>query len=285
MGGELRRIDPSRESGLHELGNPGNEPNSFTFQLKYARKQTEDILLNLESLVKNTIDKAPVRVGKFCLDRSTNCPDLTHEEVKWERAMYRKWGPEGPDDYVPFCKRIQSYQYPLSAHSVVSEPSPNNTCWGKIDLLGIGADFLPVPNELKKRKTRDSPLRMLVEVAAYGFAIQKVWPHLKEQWGQDLAWCEAPPTRFAATLDRVTLIGVAPEEYWMRCLGLVPGTKEGQFPPEAWPPFWELVDALSKWFDIHFVAVEGSWDDRDGGRPTITGARVLDLRDRSASKA
>jgi hypothetical protein len=196
MRGEVRRIDSSKESGLHELGNSGNESDSFKFQLKFARVQAEDILLNLESLVKNTIDKAPMREREFCLDRFTN-PVLKHEEDCWERAMYRKWGPTGSDEYVPVCKRIQAYQYPLPAHSIVSKHSPNNTCWGEIDLLGIGADFLPVPNELKKRKTGDSPLRMLVEVAAYGFAIQKVWPHLKEHWGQALAWCEAPPTRFS----------------------------------------------------------------------------------------
>jgi hypothetical protein len=270
MRGEIRKIDLGRESGLHELGNPGSEPDSFRFQLQYAKAQIEDILLNLESLVKNTIDKAPVRERNFCLDRLTK-PDLTHEEDQWERAMYSKWGPTGSDEYVPVCKHIQAYQYPLRAHTSVSKQSPNNKCWGEIDLLGIGADFLPVPNELK-RETSDSPLRMLVEVAAYGFAIQKVWPHLKEHWRQALAWC-APPTQFPATLDRVTLIAVAPETYWVRSLGQLTGTKKGRFPPEAWPPFWELVDALTKWFDIHFVAVAGSY----GTELTITGARIINL--------
>jgi hypothetical protein len=35
---------------------------------------------------------------------------------------------------------------------------------------------------------------------------------------------------------------------------LLSETKEGQFPPQAWTPFWKLVDALGKWFDIHFTA-------------------------------
>jgi hypothetical protein len=229
-----------------------------------------------EFLVENTIAKAPMRERDFRLGRETN-PTLTDEEDYLERAMFRKWGPSSSDEYVPVCKRIQTYQYPLAAHTTVLKPFPNNTYWGKIDLLGIGADFLPVANELKKRKTNDSPLRMLVQVAAYGYAIQKVWPNLKEHWGEALTGFEGSPTRFPATLDRVTLVGVAPEEYWNRCLGRLRGTQEGRFPPKAWPLFWELVDALTERFDIHFVAIGARWD--GVMVESITDARVLDLRD------
>jgi hypothetical protein len=185
--------------------------------------------------------------------------------------MYEKWGPlKGPGEFVPICKRIQTYQYPLQA-------TRKDRRWGKIDLLGIGTDFLPVPNELKKRKTNDSPLRMLVELAAYGFAIQKVWPNLREHWAEALCWYEGSPSNFPEKLDRVTLVCVAPEEYWCRCLGR-PGTDPGAFPSEAWPLFWELVDKFKvKGFNIHFVAVEGSWDDTKES-PRITGARELDLQ-------
>jgi hypothetical protein len=146
----------------------------FSFQLQFARRQIEDILSNLDSLVQNTIDKAPDRRKDFCLTRTSE-PHFTHEEDKWERAMYRKWGPGSAEEYVPVCKGIQAYQCPLRA-------SRKDRCWGPIDLLGIGTDLLPVPNELKKRRTGDSPLRMLVEVAAYGFAIRKAWPKLREEW-------------------------------------------------------------------------------------------------------
>jgi hypothetical protein len=225
----------------------------------------EDILLNLDNLVQNTIDKAPDRKEGFRLDRATD-PRLTHEEDKWERAMYRKWGPGGSGEYVPVCKRIQAYQCPIRA-------SRKDRCWGSIDLLGIGSDLLPVPNELKKRSTNESPLRMLVEVAAYGFAIREAWPRLKGEWYNAIG---ASSSLFPTSLDRVTLIGVAPEEYWSRCLGRLPKTKAGAFPAEAWPTFWELVGALRRCFDIHFVAVDGSWNDK--GLPTIMGARVLDFQ-------
>jgi hypothetical protein len=143
-----------------------------------------------------------------------------------------------------------------------------------------------VPNELKRREPKESPLRMLVEAAAYGFAIRKVWPTLKDHWVEAVRWFEASPLQFPATLDTVTLVGVAPKEYWRQCLSrtkagafppeALPSSKAGAFPPEAWPPFWELVDALGKWFKIHFVAVEGKWDDTKG--PEIIGAQVLELR-------
>jgi hypothetical protein len=200
-------------------------------------------------------------------------PELTHEEDKWERAMYKKWGPAGSDQFVPVCKRIQTYQYPLQ------ERGKESRYWGKIDLLGIGADFLPVPIELKKRDAVESPLRMLVEVVAYGFAIRKVWPRLKDHWDKAVRWFGVSPSQLPEKLDRVTLICVAPDEYWRRCLGLLAGTKRGAFPSQAWPPFWKLVDAFGRWFDIHFVALDGSWDTDDmAGLPTITGARILDLR-------
>ena len=265
---KVSKIDP--KLGLHELGNPGAE-GSFRFQLRYAKQQIADVLENLNGLVNNTRNNAPKREGDFCLERVTD-PKLTHEEVKWERAMYGKWGP-GPvasGEYVSVCPRIQAFQTPLQA-------SRKDRCWGDIDLLGIGADFLPVPNELKRRDSRDSPLRMLVQVAAYGFAVLEAWPNLRGEWVKASRRFVEAPLEFPPKLERLSLVGVAPKKYWLRCLGQVPGTEEGKFPSEAWPPFWKLVEALRKWFDIYFVELDGTWNDT-AKPPTITGARVLDLQ-------
>jgi len=267
---KVSKIDPKLNLGLHELAKSEVE-GSLRFQLRYAEQQIKDILKNLDNLVDNTIRKAPVRGGDFCLNRVTD-PELAHEEDKWEREMYGKWGPgaKDPGEYVSVCRRIQTYQYPLPA-------SRKDRGWGDIDLLGIGPDFLPVPNELKSHESGDSPLRMVVEVAAYGFAIREVWPKLKDHWIKAVSWFGGSPSQFPAILDRVTLVGVAPKEYWLRCLGQLPGTNQGKFPCGAWPPFWELVDALGKWFVIHFVALQGTGND-ENGRPKITGAQILDLR-------
>jgi len=269
MRGEYRKIDCNL--GLDELAD--------SFQLRFVREQTEYIRDNLDTLVANTIKNAPYRKKGFRLDRRPESQvkhkagkELTREEDKWERAIYEKWGPAGFGEFVSVCKRIQTYQYPLQASC--------KDRWGKIDLLGIDTEFLPVPIELKKREANESPLRMLVEVAAYGFAIQKVWPNLKDCWVKAVRWFGVSPSQFSATLDRVTLVGVAPEEYWRQWRGLS-GTEEGKFPCEAWPPFWELVDRFGKWFDIHFVAVEGSCD-KTAKRATIAGARILGLRSLTA---
>jgi hypothetical protein len=147
------------------------------------------------------------------LDRATS-PKLKHEEDKWERAMYEKWGPSGSGEYVSVGRRIQAYQYPLQA-------SRKDKYWGNVDLLGIGADFLPVPNELETRRADESPLRMLVEVAEYGFAIRRVCPKLKGPWIEALSWFQGSPSRFPASLDKLTLVGVAPKEY------SVPGSFSG----------------------------------------------------------
>jgi len=273
MRGEVRKIDPTLGLGLHELANSGKgrcRPDSlFSFQLEFAMTQANDILDKLGNLVENTIKKAPVRAKdkdfKLCREPNTT-RQFCHEEVNWERAMHKKWGPKGSGEFVPICSRIQTYQYPLKATS-------KDKCWGEIDLLGVGKDGLPVPIELKKAKTYDSPLRMVVEVAAYGFAIQKVWPNLREHWAKALSVAES---QLPEKLERVTLVCVAPEAYWHSCTGLH-RTIPGAFPAEAWPCFWHLVDHLKPWFEIHFVALEGILDD-GGGLPTITGAHELDLR-------
>jgi hypothetical protein len=104
MRGKVCTINPSLDLGLHKLANSGQ----FRFQLKYAKEQADDILSNLNDLVENTRKAAPMRRKDFCLNRVTN-PTLTHEEDKWEREMYRKWG--------QFGRRIHSS---LQAHSDVS---------------------------------------------------------------------------------------------------------------------------------------------------------------------
>ncbi len=272
----VSKIDPKLNLGLHELGNP-REKGSFKFQLGNAKQQIKDILENFDSLIENTRTKAPVRDAKkdFMLCRGTNpTRELRHEEVKWERAMHQKWGPEGSGEFVQVCKRIQTYQYPLKV-------ALKDECWGKIDLLGIGNDGLPVPIELKKAKTDDSPLRMVVEVAAYGFAILKVWPNLREHWAKALSISQS---NLREELERVTLVCVAPKEYWCSCMGR-PGMDPGAFPTEAWPCFWHLVDRLKPWFDIHFAALHDSGNYDETGKPEINRAEELNLRSLTMNSA
>jgi len=237
-------------------------------------EQCEEILQHFDSLAKNTYSATPRRDGGYRLHRGPGGRLPALEESKWEEAMYRRWSGSsglGASIYLPVCPYIQTYQFPL-------KDSHEDKSWGKIDLLGISPEFLPVPNELKKRASTDSPLRMLIEVAAYGFALHSVWPLLRADWERSLerrfGHCPEMP---AVLDDKICLIGVAPTEYWQACLGRNPHTGARRVPPKAWAPFWRLVDKLTDYFDIHFAVVHGTWEG-DARLPTVSGATILDLR-------
>lgn len=275
---EIRRI--SNDLGFHQLSNPPQVPDvkTFRFQRQYMAEQCEEILQHFERLAKNTYAAAPRRQDAYRLHRGPGGRLPALEESKWEEAMYRQWSRVsglGSSLYLPVCPYIQTYQFPL-------RDTHDDRCWGKIDLLGVSPEFLPVPNELKKRTSLDSPLRMLIEVAAYGFALHAVWPLLREDWEQSMVrrfgHCPEMPSELD---DKIRLIGVAPAEYWDACLGRDPNIRAGRVPRPAWGPFWHLVDKFSDYFEIHFAVVRGTWqgDDR---LPTVSGATLLDLRAETA---
>lgn len=121
----IRKVDPNL--GLHELASSGGGLDSFRFQLEFAKQQIEDILLNLDDLVRNTIDKAPVRKKDFRLRRKTH-PPLRHEEAQWERAMWGKWGPVfGVNYFYRSAATISPYRRQLRA--LRSGVAPLHWCW------------------------------------------------------------------------------------------------------------------------------------------------------------
>ncbi len=211
-------------------------------------------------LVTNTIKAAPRRDSNFCLNRQAfRIPNRA--EACLEQAMWEKWGPTGAGEiYLPCCPYLQTYQFPLKRSS-------GDRGWGQVDLLGVGRDHLPVVNEVKSRESRDTPLRMLVEMTAYGLAIREGWTQLKADWETAMNGRFGKQIVLPDKLLRMTLIGIAPEEYWDRFRGKS---------PKDWSSYWRLVDALTADFDICFAVVDGSWNDP---LPQVTGARVLNLRE------
>jgi len=276
---EIRKINSNL--GFHELAKAPNnlsEDRSFAFQLQYMAEQSEDILQHFDRLAQNTYNAAPRRDGAYRLHRGPGSRLPALEESKWEEAMYRRWSVTsglGTSLYLPVCPHIQTYQFPLKY-------SHGDKSWGEIDLLGVSPEFLPVPNELKKRASSDSPLRMLIEVAAYGFALHEVWPLLRADWEQCMerrfGHCPEMPVDLD---DKIRLIGVAPAEYWDACLGCNPKSRARRVPAQAWAPFWQLVDKLADFFDVHFAVVHGTWEGNDR-LPAVSGATLLDLRERTS---
>src|SRR5713226_5474778 len=154
---EVRKIAPNLE--LHELGNSRD----FRFQLRFAKEQAEDILLNLDNLPRIQLTRSRCGRGTSAwIVRRTLC-SLTRK-INGNGQSTGSGVPKALANTFQSARAFRRIKYPLYA-------SQKKEKWGAIDLLGIGMDFLPVPNELKKREPVESPLRMLVEVAAYGFAI------------------------------------------------------------------------------------------------------------------
>lgn len=214
--------------------------------------QASEIHASLDAYLKATREDAPLRTHDAYLVRDkevlrrTAATDI--RESHWEIAIWeyaKKHGFQiGP------LAALQSYQVPLK--------SKRSDKWGKVDLLGVGVDGLPVPIELKQHKG-ELILRAICEVVAYAAAIKENWKNFGRFWAE----CHpaVSPTVEPATLH---LIIAAPPEYWLNC----------QVSPEV----RALLAALA---DRGYVikALEIGWNqelDADG-YPVITGARMLEL--------
>jgi hypothetical protein len=240
------------------------------YQLSYMRQWCEYVLDNLELLIENTRGAAPPRADDFCLSRDYPGTVPRKPEAMWERAMWRRWGPHGDGrPFLPICPHLQTYQYPLKLVE-------GDAKWGEIDLLGVGPDYRPVVVELKAPKSKDTVLRMLVEMVAYGVALRKAWPNLSEpHWREAMRRWTGDENSIPTDLGRVTLIGVAPPEYWARARGTDPADRSGRVPSDAWPYFCELAAEIGRRcdFSIHFAWVdEGPGDGEDAGTAGIGAA-------------
>jgi hypothetical protein len=184
--------------------------------------------------------------------------------------MWQKWGPNGRGTYLPTCPHLQAYQVPLKRPGEESR-------WGKVDLLGVSPEFLPVVNELKQPESNENVLRMLTEMAAYGIAVQEAWPTLRCEWEPAMRARFGDAVRVPEHLERVSVIGVAPTAFWARHLGWPGSDGTRRVPDEAWPCVCALVAAFREYhLDISFAVVEGTAEGQ-ALLPTVTGARRLKL--------
>ncbi len=223
-----------RGLGLHEM--------SDRFQLKFVQEQADKLFDHLDESIRLTEEAVPIRVGGFMLDRTDGGrPSGKRQEAVWERAIWSQCGTSSEQNKGAFlpgiCLFIRSFQVPLKSRR--ADP------WGKIDLLGVAPDFLPVVIELKRGGALDTPLRMIVEAAAYGVAIRKLWNTPASKFW--IEWSQGLKSRFAdaevpSQLGPLTLICAAPKEYWARCVGHQ-GSR-GAVNPEGWRSIGKLVGAF-----------------------------------------
>jgi hypothetical protein len=203
-------------------------------------------------------------------------------ETEWERALWAEYGvsakPQRP--LLPeICGPVLTYQTML-------RNTNKDEGWGEVDLLGLRPITLtPVVVELKDARGSDTPLRGIVEGAAYALALRKAWPHrLRGDWVEALARRLGPEMAeridaIPAVLDDVTVVVAAPEQYWHRRIGAPLTRTNGRVPPEAWPVLRALISALGeRGIRIACASLRAAMGSK-GGRPQQVTAEPLPLPD------
>jgi hypothetical protein len=130
--------------------------------------------------------------------------------------------------------------------------------WGKIDLLGVSPQGLPVVVELKQENSKDSPLMMLVEAAKYAIALRKAWNDTNRCLRKE--WCKSIERVMAASapkwpdeLQTVPIICAAPRAYRRQRRGKA-DVEPNALPKEAWKALADLMSALNdKGFPVTLV--------------------------------
>lgn len=216
----------------------------------------------LSAAIAATFAAAPVRQQGFRLDRSV--AEAIHEseqERRLESAMMRRWGAAGMWPVPRAWNHLVACQVPLFDQQ-------QKQSWGYIDLLGVTADGVPVVVELKKApdaladgKTgaTETPLRMVLEAAAYAIALRKNWDHFRPEWVARLGELDLPVqviTQIPLKLERVPLVAAAPASFWIDWL---PVTEKGRTVTcETWRSFRLLITEFEKEnLPVAFVSISG----------------------------
>ena len=252
---------------LHKLG-------ASARQLSYMQEHSEAVLELLDVLLERTYAEAPRRKQSYKLRRKVRENPKDRERLL-EKAIWTQWNDdEVKQNSQPFaantCQHVQSYQMPLQG-------SRSDGSWGKLDLIGVTQSGLPVVLELKREESVEPPLRILIEGLAYAVAVRRAWNEgsLREQWNETVT---SQSRSFAAptTLTSVPVIGIAPTNYWKRCIGTQGVRSRGKVKDSAWKPFCDLCTACGRrGFPIHFL--QFSTGDEFEGLPSIEGIERVKL--------
>lgn len=248
---EVLMIDGTK--ALHELC-------EIVQQLSYIEQHSIALQKYRNVILERTYAKAPTGRNNngqsYELNRGER-PDPTGERLL-EKQIWKQWRFQDSFSNLAFygdtCRYIQTYQMPLQG-------TRNDHGWGRIDLVGVTNQLLPVVIELKhdrgSENVNDTPLRMLVEAVAYAVAVRKAWnegPFRTE-------WNDAVNTTHQRDLDttitEVPVILLAPFGYWQRAIGVLGKHTNGKVKEQAWPPFIQLARQFGNHgFPVHFVQFE-----------------------------
>ncbi len=234
-------------------------------QKEYFGEQSQHLCDHFEEAVAATKDAVPQRGQGYALGRSATLKiDESERERRWERSVFERWRSSGLSPVKQCWDRIVAFQVPLFDQQ-------GKDGWGYIDLLGIFERGEVCVVELKKEPTTmqsggtgssESPLRMVLEAAAYAIAIQKNWgqfrnelvTHMKTLDMDESSWSKLPDE-----LTSVRLVGAAPAAYWIDWLPVTPKGKTVK--PDDWQRFQNLLSRFeTAKMPVSFVSISGDID-------------------------
>lgn len=133
--------------------------------------------------------------------------------------------------------------------------------------MGVDENDCPVIIELKTDTSKETPLRMLIEVVAYGIAIRKHWNRSAELSSSEFkteffkkAKINNPPERGV-----LSLMLLAPEKYWHAWKNWAIRRKPH---PEIWGEFKKLVGIIeNKGFRVIFAQLKDDKNDSEKINP------------------
>ncbi|MBI1338460.1 MAG: hypothetical protein GC164_16075 [Phycisphaera sp.] len=195
---------PDYTQSLHRLKDEVNQWRQMAVHIQGTRT-------NIEASIEATQANAPIRNQGFQLDRD-NAGNPQGREARWERAIWGLWGRDfrsGAHFLEGVCEYIHAYAVPLYAAQAQDG-------WGEVDLVGVAPNRLPVVIELKEPGADDTPLKIMLQAAAYGIAIQKVWREgtLRTEWIQSIGGVVMHNADdLPNTLDRINVVGLVPDGY------------------------------------------------------------------------
>jgi hypothetical protein len=252
--------DPLRgltaEHGLHCLKDEW-------VQISYLAQQCQHLAVgtNFENACRRTRCDAPRRWEREGSMLYLNPhgekldPDQTMRESRLERAMFLRWG--GPDSLpvTDVWHRVIKYQVPLK------ERRRSTAGLKAIDLLAVTAEGYPVVVELKvKHPSPETPLRAILEAAAYGCVLEAAWkPRFRQELIERLRQNSVIGDALPPELRGCRLVVAAPGDYW-------DFWSTHQYMRRAAPAFRDFLNKAREYrFPVTFVRIEGTsgdWQDR-----------------------
>ena len=258
-----KRTQMPRDSVRDVKGLHHKEMQRLVNQRQHMDTHAKELISVLNCQLEITYASAPKRVRTYLLDRSERRnPVRQQRERLLEKAIWKQWQSDPFADGL--YHHIQTFQMPLKHRQ-------SDKGWGKVDLIGVTQEGLPVVLELKREKSDETPLRMLVEGLAYAVCVRRAWNEgtLRSQWERDVTKLSKGFTAPKILLE-VPVVGIAPKKYWQTKIGNKKGKRTaGQVPVKAWKSFEKLCKKCSeRGFPVSFLQFGVDGED-DAGLPKI----------------